>query len=106
MEQFITSLPNTLIGWISTTMIVVAGLVSALSFIRRNDLKLLRETNTDLRQAHQDNQAKIAELEQSINTLRSDFETLRRANMTLENLVKSALLEYFKLNPKEARKIA
>lgn len=105
MEQFITSIPNTFFGWIITMIIAVTGLVTGITIIRRNDMKLLRETNEDLRQAHKDNQDKINVLETKIDDMRKEFEQLKISNMTLENLVRNSLIEFFRQNPKEARRI-
>jgi hypothetical protein len=96
MEQFITTIPHSIPG----AVVGAATIFTAFAFIRRNDLKLLRETNDDLRQAHGDNQEKIALMAEQIKVLQIELAVLKKSNKTLGDLVQSALVEYFKKNPK------
>lgn len=102
MEQFLTNLPNTPLGWIA---LFFTGVVSALVFIntvRRNDLTTLRDSNKDLRDALADNEKKLNTLEERVNLLRAELKVLEGKNKTLQELVATALKEYFVDNPKIA----
>jgi len=101
MDNIITYIPKS----IPEVIIGIAAVIIAFAYVRRNDLKLLRETNADLRLAHKDNQDKITLLEEKMKLMEVEIQTLKRNNKTLEDLVERALIRYFAENPNEAHKI-
>jgi len=104
MEQFITTLPNTFLGWISTIIVILSGVVVVFNKIRNDDLKTLRDSNKDLRDAHDDNNKKIEELEKSLKLLAEKVLVLESEKKTIQDLVVLALEAYFENNPSEALK--
>jgi flagellar biosynthesis/type III secretory pathway M-ring protein FliF/YscJ len=106
MSDFVSILPNTLMGWITTVLATIATVVVIFNKIRQSDMQILRQSNEDLRAAHDDNTKKIEELQIEVHKLSDKIRLLENTNKTLEDLVKTALEQFFKENPKMAFKIA
>lgn len=104
MEQFILALPNTFIGWISSILVVIGGVVLLFNRIRNEDLKTLREANGDLRLTLSDNAKKMTELDEAIKSLAEKVLILENEKKTIQDLVILALEAYFENNPSEALK--
>ena len=102
MEQFITALPHTFLGWLSTILVIVGGVVLLFNRIRNSDLQTLRESNNDLRNAHKDNTRKILELEMNVQLLMDKVSIIESEKKTIQDLVIIALESYFEKNPTEA----
>lgn len=99
MDQFLTGVPTTIIGWISTIILVIAAIIYTFSKIRANDLKILRDTNKD-----QGDRIKVLEdnattQNQAIELLQAQVKLLETRNKTLEDLVTIALKQYFFEHP-------
>lgn len=105
MEQFLTALPTTIIGWISTIIVVVGAVLYLISRVRRNDMKVLREANDDLRKRDEDRTKEMQEMHIEIATLIAKVDVLEKRNKTLEDLVVVALKQYFFENPSMAGQI-
>lgn len=95
MDEIIKSLPNSLLGWFSFVLVGFLGVVSFLSRVRANDLKILRQTNID-------QGARIKLLEDAVARLQEHVKTLEQQNKTLDDLVVIALKHYFLENPEVA----
>lgn len=106
MSEIISVLPTTLLGWIATVLTTGASVIIIFSRIRNSDMQILRQSNEDLRLAHDDNTQKINELQKTVKELCDKVKVLETTNKTLEDLVKSALEHFFKENPKMAFEIA
>ena len=106
MSEIISILPTTLLGWVATVLTTIASVSIIFSRLRQSDMQILRQSNIDLRAAHDDNTKKIEELQIQINDLKSVITELKTTNKTLEDLVKAALATFFKENPKMAFEIA
>jgi hypothetical protein len=105
MEQFILALPNTLIGWISSILVVIGGVVLLFNRIRNEDLKTLRESNSDLRLTLSDNTKKMIELDEALKMLTEKVLVLENEKKTIQDLVILALEAYFENNPSEALRV-
>lgn len=105
MELFIETLPHTFIGWVATLLILVSGVVVVFNRIRNEDLKTLRDSNNDLRDALADNDKKMDELRMSLEKLTEKVTILENEKKTIQDLVIIALEAYFENNPKEALKV-
>lgn len=106
MNEIISILPSTLLGWIATVLTTAASVAYIYSKARKNDMDVLRQSNDDLRAAHDDNTNKINELQIQVNKLSEKIKVLETTNKTLEDLVKSALSDFFTKNPKLAFEVA
>lgn len=105
MEQFILALPNTLIGWISSILVVIGGVVLLFNRIRNEDLRTLREANSDLRLTLSDNTKKMTELDEALKMLTEKVLILENEKKTIQDLVILALEAYFENNPSEALRV-
>ena len=105
MEQFLMNLPNSPIGWIALFFTGVASALLFINTVRRNDLTILRESNKDLRDSLSDNEKKLNELEKRVEQLTAEVKILEGKNKTLQELVATALKEYFIGNPEVAIKL-
>lgn len=105
MEQFITGVPTTPMGILSTFLVVLAGIIWFTNRTNREDSKLLRETNADLRLAHEDNEKKINQLIDDVKCLTEKVTKLEHQKKSLEVLVVEGLELYFQKNPEQALKL-
>jgi plasmid maintenance system antidote protein VapI len=105
MEQFILALPNTFIGWISSILVVIGGVVLLFNRIRNEDLRTLREANSDLRLTLSDNTKKMTELDEALKMLTEKVLILENEKKTIQDLVILALEAYFENNPSEALRV-
>ena len=103
MENFLLNIPSSPIGWIGLFFTGAASAALFLNRVRTYDLKILRESNQDLRTAHDDNSSKIATLEKTVDDLYKKVKVLEETNKTLEDLVILALKQYFTNNPGMAK---
>lgn len=103
MEQFVTGIPTTLIGWMGTISIVILGGIYLVSRIRKNDMEVLRSANIDLRASLDDNSRELVQMRSEINTLMIKVSDLEKKNKTLEDLVVVALKQFFFENPTVAK---
>lgn len=92
MEQFISQIPTTPLGWFALFIIAVSASVYLASKTRANDMKILRDTNKD-------QYDRILLLEAKVKTLESHVQELQHRNKTLEDLTIVALKEYFFEHP-------
>lgn len=105
MEQIITSIPNSLAGFLVTVFITVASFITIFSKIRKDDMSTLREANKDLRDSISDGEKRMKLLESEVSRLIEKVDFLDKRNKTLEQLVISALEQYFTDNPAIANRI-
>lgn len=96
MEGFITSVPQTPIGWITILLIVIGSLSVFFSKKRQEDMLTLRNFNADLL-------SKIEYMQKDLDTLKGQVDTLEKQNKTLEDLVIISLKQYFFENPMVAK---
>lgn len=96
----------TLPGFLISIAVVAVGITYIFSQIRSNDMKILRDSNEDLRKSLADNDAKTLKLETQVKELTSKVDILEKRNRTLEDLVVTALKQFFFENPKMAKDIA
>lgn len=68
-------------------------------------MTILRNANKDLRDTLEDNNGRIMILENEVKTLNVKVESLEKRNKTLEDLVITALKQYFFENPKVASQL-
>lgn len=92
-------------AFVGLVVIVITAILYLFSRIRQNDMKILRESNKDLREAIDDKGSKITGLEHAVNTLEYKVGDLEKRNRTLEDLVVTALKQYFFENPTVANKL-
>lgn len=102
MDQFFSNIPTTPWGW-AVSLIFTALLIFYLfNKVRENDMKILRDANTDLRDSIEDAEKKIVGLNTQVAILNEKVAILEKKNKTLEDLVITALKQYFFENPKVA----
>lgn len=99
MEQFLSQIPTTFIGWITTVLIAMGSVSYIFSQVRQRDMQVLRESNQDLRSSIEDKGREINMMHAQITTLNEKVALLEKANRTLEDLVVTALKQYFFENP-------
>lgn len=105
MDTLITQIPTTLTGIFALVLVIIAGGIYLANRIRSGDLQLLRETNEDLRKAHNDNDEKIKKLIEDVKSLTEKVAKLEHEKKGLETLVIEALELYFQRNPEQAKKL-
>lgn len=105
MENLLVHIPSTPLGVFGLFLAVTAGVVWLASQVRKEDLKLLRESNEDLRKAHEDNEKQIGKLMEEVGILKAEVDKLKSEKKNLETLVVEALELYFQRNPEEALKL-
>ena len=105
MEQIITSLPSTPLGFILTILVTVVSFMTLFSKIRKDDMNTLREANKDLRDSISDGEKRMKLLEAEVSQLIEKVDFLDKRNKTLEQLVVVALEKYFTDNPSIASRI-
>lgn len=103
MEQFITGVPTTLIGWVGTIFVVILACIYLMSRIRKNDMEVLRNANVDLRASLDDNTKELNQMRGEMNILNTKVADLERRNKTLEDLVVVALKQFLFENPTLAK---
>lgn len=91
-------LPNSIYGWLA----IIAVIISSILFIKRNDIKAIRENASDLRSILEDKDKEINLMKIQLQELIGKVEVLEKRNRTLEDLVVTALKQYFFENPKVA----
>lgn len=91
-------LPSNLYGWLA----LIAIIISSVLFIGRNDIKAIRENASDLRSILEDKDKEINLMKVQLQELMVKVEVLEKRNRTLEDLVVTALKQYFFENPKVA----
>ena len=99
MENFITQLPNTLIGWITTVFIVAGAVVLFFNRLRSQDLSTLRDTNKDLNDRVDLLEKAQKTANDQIEILRQQIEILKTENKSFQDLIVLALDHYFQANP-------
>ena len=102
MSELVSILPSTLIGWIATVLATGASVTFIFSRVRQNDMTLLRQTNEDLRAAHNDNTEKIEVLQKQVDELCGKVKVLEKTNKTFEDIITVALKQFFETNPQMA----
>jgi flagellar biosynthesis/type III secretory pathway M-ring protein FliF/YscJ len=106
MEGLITDLPNTIYGWVVLFGFGVFTVIQLVLLVRRNDIKILRDSNNDLRSAIQDSERRISELTRAVENLEKEVKRLKENNTFLQEIVSKSLAVYFEVNPREVAKIA
>lgn len=99
MDQFISQIPTTITGWVLTIVIAITGVTYLFSRIRQTDMTLLRNTNTDFQIALDMKGKEMDKMHQQITILNDKVSVLERQNKTLEDLVVTALKQFFFENP-------
>ena len=94
--NFFLNNPLTVLSFIGLT--AVAG-VWFVSRVRKNDMDSLREFNKDLIARDEERGKQIAEMGLNIKSLQDKVLNLEKHNKTLEDLVTTALKQYFFENP-------
>lgn len=102
MENFITGIPTTLVGWMGTIFVVILSGIYLVSRIRKNDMEVLRAANVDLRASLDDNSKELAQMRSEINTLMTKVSDLERQNKTFEDLIVVALKQFYFEHPEVA----
>ena len=102
MDAFFKNLPNNPISWVVAIGAVIIAIIYTFSQVRKSDMDVLRNANNDLRNTLTDNEKRISSLETEIKSLMVKVEVLEKRNKTLEDLVITALKQYFFENPKVA----
>lgn len=105
MENFLNAIPTTFAGWIGSMVFIVLATFYLISRIRKNDMQLLRDANRDLRASLEDNKTKISQMHNEVKTLGEKVSDLEKKNKTLQDLVITALKQYFFENPIVAKNI-
>lgn len=103
METLITSLPTTAYGWIGLVAFCVFVVAQLVLLVRLNQIKLLRQSNDDLRDALEDKGREIDELKDQMLIVKTRMVELENNNGHLETLILKALGDYFSANPTVAR---
>lgn len=98
-------IPTNLTGFFIMVFVCLAAGVYIFSNVRKNDMSVLRDANKDLRATLTDNNTRIITLESETKLLITKVTTLEQHNKTLEDLVVTALKQYFFENPKVASNI-
>ena len=99
MEQFLLSLPNSLLGWVATGFLVLGGLILFFNKTRREDSEVLRTSNDDLRKRMDDQDKTMDSLKVEVAKLTRRVEELMTENKSFEDLIVLALDHYFQSNP-------
>lgn len=105
MEQFLMSLPNTFIGWISTIFLIIGSFSFYWRYRRNEDLKLLRDTNKDQGDRIEVLETKSRDQDNNIVLLQAQVKLLETQNKTLEDLMVIALKQYFFEHPDVASRM-
>lgn len=92
MENFISQIPTTPLGWFSTFLVILAGAIYLVSKVRKDDLETVRSNNLDLRASLNDMRIEMDEMKVKIAELESK-------NSTLNEIFSAALDRYFRDNP-------
>jgi len=95
--------PQTIFNLFSFGALFITGVIFVFSQIRRNDLKILRDANQDLRDSIKDKSQKIVDLTLRVDMLEKKVVVLETQNSDLQILVKEALVIYFTRYPKVAK---
>lgn len=90
--ELLTQIPQTPIGWIALSVLIVVTIFFGVSKVRANDMQILRDTNRDQGD-------RITLLETAVNRLEDQLKVLQHQNKTLEDLVVVALKQFFFENP-------
>lgn len=105
-------LPTNLYGWIA----IISAVIAAGVWIRQQKIKSIIQANDELRKRLDDKDDEIVDLNKKINNqqvkmdtqqetikgMQDEIKGLQRANKTLEDLVVTALKQFFFENPKVA----
>lgn len=83
-------------------LLAILGIFNLVSRVRQQDMALLRGTNEDLRKSIDDKGKEIRDMKVQMQAMSDRLVGLENSNSTLEQLVKTALKEYFSNNPKTA----
>lgn len=102
MEQFLTDIPSTPMGWIA----VIALIISAGLYIRRTDIKSIKErlgesekANDELRKRLDDKDEENRGMRIELETVKTKMDVLDKQHRTIQDLVVTALKQYFFENP-------
>jgi hypothetical protein len=106
MEGLITDLPHTIYGWVALAGFGIFTVIQLVLLVRRNDIKVLRDSNEDLRKAIQDSERRISELTTAVGNLEKEVKRLKENNTFLQEIVSKSLAVYFEVHPKEVVAIA
>lgn len=90
---------STIPAWFLLAVSIILGVLYLLSRVRREDLQTLRDSNQDLRDAINDNNKHIAQLETKVNMLGDQVKILNTQNSEMIDLIVRALTIYFHDNP-------
>lgn len=103
MESLLTTIPNTFTGWIITLILSIGGVSYVFKNVRARDMKELRDFNHDLLQKTDYLEKKVEALEKDNKELNSKVKSLEKHSKTLEDLVVTALKQFFLENPQLAK---
>lgn len=96
--------PNDYINFMTFLSLIVVGIIFVFSQVRRSDLKVLRDANTDLRDSIKDKDLKLVQMNTELMDLRARVVILEGKISDQANLIKEALIAYFEKNPSAAKK--
>ena len=98
MNEFFSQLPTSIVGWIALIGFAFLTFAQVILLIRRNDVKVLRESNDDLRE-------RIEELTLNVQLFKKQLADLRSANVFLVDIVNNALSVYLEKHPQAVTRI-
>ena len=78
---------------------VLAGVILIFNRVRSQDIKILRESNQDLRDAIEDKGNQIDKLKDEVVKLQAEVGSLSDSATHFEDLIVTALNQYFQSNP-------
>lgn len=101
---------NDWIKLVGTIIAVALGTSLSLTFIfskvRKSDLELLRQNNTDLKERIDIVETDKINLQKRVEDLESVVKVIQEKNVNLGDIIATALKHYWEEHPKEAIKVA
>ena len=98
MDVAFIQLPTSIYGWIAVAAAILGGIV----FIRQQAIRSVYDANKELRAIVEDQKKEMEVMKAKVLDLQEQVKTLQRQNKTLEDLVITALKQFFFENPKMA----
>lgn len=99
MEAFLTQVPNTIIGWFTSVLLVTGAVVLFFNRLRSQDLQTLRDTNKDLNDRVALLEKAQTESDKQLELLKRQIDLLKTENKSFQDLIVLALDHYFQSNP-------
>lgn len=86
--DFINYLPDSAYGWIAVFSAIIAGVI----FVRRSDIKSLREANDDLRKRLDDKDNENKDLTKRLDSFRRELDELKGSLKEKDKIIKDLRL--------------